>query len=187
VAITAGGPDLAARVRAVLDAGVEVLVREQELPHGIAFDRVILHARMPGAAEVATSLHLSGEMDVAAWRARFRGALSVSCHARDEALAKRLLGADAAFLSPIFASRHGRPALGTGGLRGLVALGGVDASRVDELRAAGAVGIAVSGAIFGARDPGEAAAALRARVARAPDAYPPSFSAVASSAGTPST
>lgn len=156
VVVTGGGADVAGRVRALVEAGAEVLVREPALPAGLPLPRVILHARMPGAAAVAHALHLGSDADVAAWRARFAGRLGVSAHSRADALAARAAGADLAFLSPIFAPRHGRPALGPDGLTGLFALGGVRPEHLAACRAAGAAGVAVLGGIWDAPDPVEA-------------------------------
>jgi thiamine monophosphate synthase len=119
---------------------------------------------MPEAAAVAHALHLPGGADVAAWRARFRGPLSVSAHALDEARAALAAGAATAFVSPMFAPRHGRPPLGAdtrapGALRGLLALGGVRPEHAGVLRAADAAGAAVLGGVWEAPDP---AAAVRA-------------------------
>lgn len=160
IAVTAGGPDLQARVLALLDVGVEVLVREPTLPEGLPLDRVILHARMPGALECATKLHLGGGADVRHIRGCFTGVLGVSCHDPAEAEAARGAGADYTFLSPIFAARHGRPARGLAGLAGNVALGGVGIEQLVACRAAGAVGVAVLGAIWDAPDPVAAARAF---------------------------
>ena len=72
-------------------------------------------------------------------------------------------GADAVLLSPVAAPRKGRPALGTAGVAraraalaavpggaapALYALGGVDASNAAEIRAAGADGVALIGALL---------------------------------------
>ncbi len=151
--ITDGGLDLVQRVHQLWDAGASVLVREPTLPAGLPLDRVILHARMPGAADVAHALHLSAEMDVVSWRARFTGTLGVSAHSREAALAALGAGADYALLSPIFAARHGRDPLGPTGLAGLWALGGVLPEHVGICRERGAVGIAVQGAIWHAPAP----------------------------------
>lgn len=48
----------------------------------------------------------------------------------------------------------------------VIAIGGVTAERVPELMAAGAAGVAVIGAIFGAPDPADAARRLRAAIDR---------------------
>lgn len=160
LAVTNGGPDLVPRVHALLDAGVEVLVREPTLPEGLPLGRVILHARMPGALAVAQALHLPSGADVAAVRRTFFGPLGVSCHDPEEAAAARAAGATYTFLSPIFAPRHGRPARGVAGLAGNVALGGVSLERLAACRAAGAAGVAVLGAIWEAPDPAAAARAF---------------------------
>lgn len=162
IAITSGGPGLAEKVHAALAAGAEVLVRESVLPEGIPFDRVVLHARMPGALDQAWALHLASDMDVAHWRRAFDGRLSASAHSVEEAHRKLDQGADDVILSPIFEARHGREAIGTSGLHGLIALGGVTPPRVPTCREAGAVGVAVLGGIWQARD-GVTAAVARYR------------------------
>ncbi|MSQ01371.1 MAG: hypothetical protein EXR71_05685 [Myxococcales bacterium] len=151
--ITDGGEALAQKVHALGDAGASVLIREPALPPGLPLDRVILHARMPGAAAVAHALHLSADMDVVSWRARFAGPLGVSAHSREAALAALAAGADYALLSPIFAARHGRDALGPGGLAGLWALGGVLPEHLGICRDHGALGVAVQSHIWRATDP----------------------------------
>ncbi|MBM4391635.1 MAG: thiamine phosphate synthase [Deltaproteobacteria bacterium] len=162
IAITAGGPGLEEKVHAALAAGAEVLVRETTLPVGIPYDRVVLHARMPGALDQAWALHLSSDMDVADWRRAFDGRLSASAHSVEEAHRKLALGADDVILSPIFEARHGREPIGTSGLHGLIALGGVAPPRLVTCRDAGAVGVAVLGGIWQARD-GVTAAVARYR------------------------
>lgn len=159
VVVTAGGEGIARRVHEAVDAGAEVLVRELSLPAGLPLDRVILHARIPGALGLATALHLSADMDVGQWRRQFSGLLSASAHSAEEAAAKRAAGADTIFLAPIFASRHGRPPLGVEGLAGHVALGGCEPRHVAACRAAGAAGIAVLGGVWYA--PGGIAAAVQ--------------------------
>ena len=150
--ITGGGPEVGARVAEALAAGAEVLVREPAIPADIPLERVILHARMPGALERAWALHLASDMPVAQWRRRFHGRISCSAHGAEEAREKLDQGADDVLLSPIFAPRHGRPALGTAGLQGLFALGGVTTARLEACRAAGAVGVAVMGGVWSAPD-----------------------------------
>lgn len=164
--ITCGGPDLGARVRAALDAGARVVVRELALREELLIPGVILHARMPGAEEEARrlglGLHLPGDADVAAVRRRFSGLLGFSAHAPGEGL-----GADYSFLSPIWppTSKEGRPALGPTVVRGYVALGGLTPERARIAMEHGAVGVASMGGIFGA--PGEEAARVSAFYAAA--------------------
>lgn len=149
IVITGGGENVVERVRLALDAGAEVLIREQAIPEGLPVERVILHARMPGACEVASALHLSADMDVAMWRRRFSGPLSASAHSPEEAAQKRDLGVDAVLLSPIFSARHGRAARGLDGIEGCIALGGVLPEHVAACRASRALGIAVLSGIWG--------------------------------------
>ncbi len=136
-------------VLAALDVGAEVLVRETAIPLDLPLDRVILHARMPGSFSVGSAIHLSAEMDIASARRRFGGGITASAHSAKEAADKRDAGADAVFLSPIFAPRHGRIGLGTSALAGFIALGGVTPANMTECRDAGAVGVAAMDAIFG--------------------------------------
>jgi thiamine-phosphate pyrophosphorylase len=175
VGITCGGPDLPARMRDALAAGLDVLlVREDALPAGLDAlaeawpGRVALHTRMPGAealaARLPVALHVASTVPVEAWPA---SAFSVSAHTPEEVRRARAAGASWAFLSPIWRSpsKPGdtRPALGVAVLRepGAVALGGVSLARVALCRAAGAHGVAGMGGLFGARDVAEAVGAWR--------------------------
>ena len=98
--------------------------------------------------------------------------IGVSAHTPDEVRAARDDGASYAHLAPIWkpiSKPSGGAALGAAGLRtacrfGLpvLAQGGVSAERCPEALAAGAAGIAVTGSVLLAEDPGAAAAALRA-------------------------
>ena len=99
-----------------------------------------------------------------------------STHAAAEATAAVRDGADYVVLGPIYPTpskaRWGAP-LGLEPLAAaapvaagrVLAIGGIDAERATLVRAAGACGVAVIGAIFDAADPGTAAAALVAAVA----------------------
>jgi thiamine-phosphate pyrophosphorylase len=124
-------------------------------------DRLDL-ARLLGADGV----HL-GRRSVSVADARsFLGAgawISVACHAVDEVVAAGRAGADAAVLSPIFASPGKGPPLGLEALAAararldaagleavaLLALGGVDAERAGACFAAGADGVAAIRADLG--------------------------------------
>ena len=95
--------------------------------------------------------------------------LGISCHAPEEVHAAA--GASYAHLAPIFpplSKAASRPALGpdalaaAAGARPVLAQGGVEASNAAACLEAGAAGIAVTGAVLMADDPGAAAAALRA-------------------------
>ena len=96
--------------------------------------------------------------------------VGVSCH--DAAELAEARGASYAQLAPIFpplSKPASRPALGLAGLAAarnatelpILAQGGIDPSRAAAAVAAGAAGVAVTGAILMAPDPGAAAAALR--------------------------
>lgn len=110
-----------------------------------------------------------------------RAWIGVSAHRPEEVHAARRAGASYAQLAPIYAplsKRSTRPALGLEPLRmackaGLpvLAQGGVEASRCAALLAAGAAGVAVTGAISMADDPQAATRALRSALdaAGAPD------------------
>lgn len=119
----------------------------------------------------ADGLHL-GERSVASRDARCFGlAISRACHDRAGLLAAE---SDLALLSPV-AAPSSKPltgaALGVDGFARCVlelprpamavyALGGVTPALAGPLREAGAKGLAVLGGVFGAPDPGAAAAAL---------------------------
>jgi thiamine-phosphate pyrophosphorylase len=97
--------------------------------------------------------------------------VGVSAHAPAELTAAARAGADYAHLAPIFAPFSKAPerrALGLAALtaaRGaglaVLAQGGIDAARAADAVRAGAAGVAVTGAVLGARDPAAAARALR--------------------------
>jgi thiamine-phosphate pyrophosphorylase len=97
-----------------------------------------------------------------------RAWLGVSCH--DPSGLRRAAdgGADYATLSPVFDSPNKGPALGIERFAAFAraaplpvfALGGVQARHAEQLRAAGARGLAVISAVFGAADPAAAVRAL---------------------------
>ncbi len=97
--------------------------------------------------------------------------IGVSAHTADEVAAAAGAGVSYAHLAPIFdphSKPASRPALGPGTLREaaqhgvpLLAQGGIDAERARSSLAAGAAGVAVTGAILMADDPAQATAELR--------------------------
>jgi len=103
-----------------------------------------------------------------------RSLIGISTHAPAEALAAR--DVDYVQLAPIFAPHSkpaGRPPLGLAALaaaaaapRPVFAQGGIDARNAGSVRAAGAAGVCVTGAIWLAREPFAAAAELRAALDR---------------------
>jgi thiamine-phosphate pyrophosphorylase len=135
--------------------------------------RVLVSRRLDVAlAAGADGVHLGGGAlsPAAARRLLPAGSLiGVSVHAAGEALAAR--EADYLQLAPIFtplSKPAERPALGLAALASaaegplpVLAQGGIDAHTAAAARAAGAAGVAVTGAIWLAPDPRAAAAALR--------------------------
>jgi len=97
--------------------------------------------------------------------------VGVSCHSPAEVERAAAAGADYAHLAPIFdpfSKDRERPALGLEALARaaragipVLAQGGIDAARARAALAAGAAGVAVTGAVLGAADPRAAAAELR--------------------------
>ena len=133
--------------------------------------RLLISDRVDVALAVgADGVHLpGGGLDVAAARALLpAGALvGVSTHAPAEASAAGRAGADLVTLSPIWDSPGKGAPLGAAALAqgaagaSLFALGGLDgAARAAIAVDAGAHGVAVIRAVFGAPDPGAATAAL---------------------------
>ena len=130
----------------------------------------------------ADGVHLGFDsVDVAAARRLLGPArlVGVSCHEPGEVGSAAAAGASYANLAPIFAPLSkpaDAPPLGPGALSAaaaaelpLLAQGGVSAENAGPLLRAGATGLAVTGAILLARDPGAAAAALRAALDDAVD------------------
>lgn len=177
-AISAGQPDLAARARVALEAGLDrLLVREAAPPAGLEAligdfpGRVVVHARMAGAEALARAhgvpVHLGAAHDLRVWR-ELAPAVGQSCHAPDEARGALRAGAAWVFLSPIaapFSKPHDvRPTLGLAALHGVgaVALGGIHTGLVAACRANGAVGVASLSGILTAADPASAVGTWRA-------------------------
>jgi thiamine-phosphate pyrophosphorylase len=98
----------------------------------------------------------------------FPGWIGVSCHSESDLHAAVRAGADYAVLSPVYGVPAKGSPLGTalfGRLRAAVdlpvlGLGGIDGSNADEVRAAGASGIAVIRALRDAQEPAATARAL---------------------------
>jgi len=157
----AGGGTLlqaARRLRALTRArGAALLVNDRiDVVRAAAADGVHLPA---ASFPIPTARTLLGP---AAWIGR-------STHAPAEAAEAVIAGADYVILGPIFPTpskaRYGAP-LGLAAVAAtsvtvsIIAIGGVTAARVPELRRAGAAGIAVVREILDAPDPGAAARAL---------------------------
>jgi thiamine-phosphate pyrophosphorylase len=182
-----------AAIEAVLDAGVDAIQLRDTRAGGGALLRaartlgaltraagavLLVNDRIDVArAAAADGVHLPAAsfpipvaralLGPAAWIGR-------STHAPEEATAAAAAGADYVILGPIFptpSKAHYGAALGVAAVAAthivvpLIAIGGVTAARVPELRRAGAAGIAVVRAILDAPDAGEAARALVAALA----------------------
>jgi thiamine-phosphate pyrophosphorylase len=98
--------------------------------------------------------------------------LGLATHTPEEAVGAGHLGVDYVHLAPVFAplsKRTERPPLGAAALRRaaagrlpVLAQGGIDAGNAAQAIAAGAAGVAVTGAVLLSEDPGRAAQELRA-------------------------
>ncbi|MEN8158857.1 MAG: thiamine phosphate synthase [Myxococcota bacterium] len=197
----ARGP-LGDAVAAAVAAGVDwVQVREKDLDGAalLALTRGLADAAR--AADEAVRILVNRRVDVVL--AAGADGVHLGFDAMPPEVARRLLGAEAligtathaadeaaaaadlsyAHLAPVFtplSKPAQRPALGLDALseaarRGppLLAQGGIDASNAGACVAAGAAGVAVTGAILGAPDPGAAAAALRGALDEAASARRP--------------
>lgn len=177
---------------ALADAGVDGFqVRAKPLATGalVALARRVVAAVRPSGALVvvndrldvalasgADGVHLGAD-DLAVADARRLAAgllVGATCRSRAEVLAAASHGADYAGFGPVFASgsKAGLPApLGVAavteaaGTLPLVAIGGIGAETAGDVRAAGAHGVAVIGAIWRHPDPLVAAKELVAAVA----------------------
>ncbi len=182
--------DVAARVTALVDAGVDWLqVRDRSLEadalHALACDvvkgaraasrpaKVIVNRRIDVAlAARADGAHLGFDalgLDDARALLGDEALVGVSCHSAEEVRSAAERGADYAHLAPIFdpiSKPAERPSLGADVLAGLpgtvIAQGGITAANAAEVIRAGASGVAVTGAVLLADDPTEACRALRA-------------------------
>jgi thiamine-phosphate pyrophosphorylase len=175
-AIAAAGPAVALHARDRMASGA-ALTR--------AAERLLALARPPEAAvfvngrpDIAAAVQAHGvqlaSADLTPDDARRvfpAGWIGRSVHAPDEAARAVEEGADFLLVGNIYetGSHPGRPAAGLGLVRAaaalgrpVIAIGGIDAGRVRELRAAGAYGVAAISALWRAADPAAAALALLA-------------------------
>ena len=134
---------------------------------------VIVNRRVDVALAIrADGVHLGFDAVDAATARELMGPaarIGISAHSPDE-IAAAGPGVSYAHLAPIFApisKASTRPPLGLDALReasthgvAVIAQGGIDAENAAEIVTAGAAGIAVTGAVLGAQDPGGAAARL---------------------------
>jgi thiamine-phosphate pyrophosphorylase len=177
---------------ALADVGVDGFqVRAKSLATGalVALTRAVVAAVRPSGALVvvndrldvalaaeADGVHLGADDLAVADARRLAPGLVVgaTCRSRAEVVAAAAAGADYAGFGPVFASgsKAGLPApVGVpavreaAGVLPLVAIGGITAATAGEVRAAGAAGVAVIGAIWRHPDPVGAAKELVAAVA----------------------
>jgi thiamine-phosphate diphosphorylase len=181
-------PDLDIRAAAIAAAGsaVALHVRDRTAPAAVLARialRLLALARPPEAA-----LFVNGRPDLAAAvaadgvqlsatdlspddarRVFSRGWLGRSVHSEGEAEAAVIEGADYLLVGSVYpsTSHPGRPAAGIELIRRVaclgkpvIAIGGIDAARAVEVRAAGAYGVAAVSALWRADDPAAAALAL---------------------------
>jgi thiamine-phosphate pyrophosphorylase len=153
--------DLAARVQdAVHQAGGLFVVNDHvAVARAIAADGVHVGQDDLAVADVRAVMHAGG-------------AVGVSCHTPDQARAAATAGADAIGLGPMFrtSTKPHEPVQGPALLDALIgvslppayAIGGMDETRVRDLRPRLLHGVAVSSAVCSAADPAAAAARLRA-------------------------
>jgi thiamine-phosphate pyrophosphorylase len=180
-AAVAGGADwVQLRERALagraLLAWADALSAAARAAAGARSVKILVNRRVDVAlAAEADGVHLGFDAMEAAQARALLGAgrlVGVSAHAPGELAAAAAAGADYAHLAPLFApfsKAAERPALGLAALAGacaaarlpVLAQGGIDAARAAAAVRAGAAGVAVTGAVLGAADPGAAARALR--------------------------
>jgi thiamine-phosphate pyrophosphorylase len=183
-------PDFGVRAAAIAAAGPAVALHARDRATGggalaRAAARLLALARPPEAA-----VFVNGRPDIAAAlgahgvqlaggdlspddtrRVYPSGWIGRSVHTVDEAAAAVAEGADFLLVGSVYetATHPGRPAAGLGLVRAaaalgrpVIAIGGIDAARAREARAAGAYGVAAITAIWHAADPAAAALALLA-------------------------
>lgn len=167
------GRDLVGTIARCAAADVDtVVLRELDLPERERAALATELARHVTVVSARTLLPGAVGVHLAAGQPTTAGCHGRSCHDGPELARAAASGAAYVTLSPVGTSaskpRYG-PALGTDGLRDLLpaagpvpvfALGGVDADSAAELRAAGAHGVAVMGAVMRADDPAAVVARL---------------------------
>ena len=149
--------------------------------------RIVVNRRADVALAVAADgVHLGFDAMAPATARQLLGQealVGVSTHSPAEFRAAQSAGVSYVHLAPIFAPLSKASSRAPCGLAGLAAIaaghvpvlaqGGIDASNASQALAAGASGVAVTGAILMADDPGAAAAALRQALDRGASTAPP--------------
>ncbi len=165
VAVQLREKDLGARALFELGTAVKRVCDARGVP-------LLINDRVDVALALGAGVHLGGDSMRAADVRPIVGpkvTIGVSCHGVDE-VRRRSPGADFATWGPVFPTpskaRYGPPVAFEGleeaqtvGVP-LLALGGIKRERVAELKERGFAGIACIGAVFGAEEPGAAAAEL---------------------------
>jgi thiamine-phosphate pyrophosphorylase len=175
--LAAGLPAVQLREKDLEDEALLALGRALRAATREAGARLVVNGRPDLARAVAADgVHLpSGGLDPGAARAAAGpGALvGVSAHSVEEVAAAARAGADYVLFGPVYDTPAKRPfgppqglarlgAACRAGAAPVLAIGGVTAPRVAEVRAAGASGVAVIRACLAVPDPGDATAALLA-------------------------
>jgi thiamine-phosphate pyrophosphorylase len=173
--LRAGGPSVALHVRgprtssATIHRLVTALLGEARRSGAW----LVLNDRVDVAlATGVTAVHLgrrSLPLEVARRLLGTEARIGVSCHSGDEVAGARSGGADYAFVGTIFPTpgHPGAPGIGVEGLRRIAAgaeglpvvgIGGVDADRVEAVRAAGVHGVAAIRGVWDTEEPAVAVA-----------------------------
>jgi thiamine-phosphate pyrophosphorylase len=159
---------LAREVQAVTASRTSQLLMNDRIDVALALEGVGVHLRS-NSLPVSVARHLLG----------VRRLLGMSVHAVEEAVQAESQGADYVILGPIYETPSKQmfgPPLGIHTLEKacrlvripIVGIGGVTAARACEMRRAGAFGVAVITAIFGAADVESATRELLDAVTRSP-------------------
>jgi thiamine-phosphate diphosphorylase len=173
-AIAAAGPAVALHARApralgaLLTAGAERMMALARPPEAAIF----VNARPDIAAAIGAQGVQLGGRDISPEDARHilaRGWIGRSVHSVEEAMKAVAEGADFLVVGSIYATAS-HPGRGAAGLdlisrtaslgRPVIAIGGITAERVNEVKAAGAYGVAAIRALWLAPDPAAATAAM---------------------------
>lgn len=177
-ALAAGAPGLALHARGHTLTGLEHHRLAVRLRQPSSNARLFVNDRLDVAlATGADGVQLrTGSLDVADARALGpEWLIGRSIHTPAEAAAARAAGADYLLAGPVFATatHPGAAPLGLEGVRALaavglpvIAIGGVTAERIADLRAAGAWGVAAIRALWDADDPAGAARAMEEALER---------------------
>lgn len=173
--VTAGAPVVQVRVKGCTDRALYDFARSVVGLCAAAGATCLIDDRVDVALAVgAAGTHLGADdLPVAAARRVAGPGHLIGGTARDPQRARQLVaeGADYLGVGPAYptTTKTGLPdALGPAGVGAVaaavavpvIAIGGITADRIPDLLAAGAAGVAVVGAVSGARDPGAATTAL---------------------------